>query len=274
MRVSTERVVGAVAVLLLALPAQAGGPDYDAFCDREGRITTKEHGLGLFKLVSSAAELESVFEEAKKGNPRAKRVFEELETSYFPDTGRELAELVSRPPCLVPALRELSGWCVPDWSFLDFLSKDKPGGVRLRVALLNGYLERARQRNLENRLVLSAMTSILGVAVVASALQEAGVAARATQVAEAPRPRGLGNIGGHEIPIDPTSALRSGLKWLGPGYKEISPGVYRSADGLRQFRMTNADLTPTHGNIGSHVHFEALDETGTVVENLHLPVGK
>src|SRR4051812_31352812 len=126
-RAWARRPVTALLAALLALPAQAMAPDYDAFSDRDGNITTRQHGLGLFKLVSSAVELEAVFEESRAGNARAKRIFEELETSYFPDTGRELAETVSKPPCLVPVLRELSGWCVPDWSFLDFLSKEKPG---------------------------------------------------------------------------------------------------------------------------------------------------
>jgi RHS repeat-associated protein len=83
--------------------------------------------------------------------------------------------------------------------------------------------------------------------------------------------KGLGNIGSHGV-VDAGTALSSAQKWLGTGYKEIAPGVFRSADGLKQFRMTNADLLPTHGNIGSHVHFEALDQLGKVIENLHLPV--
>jgi hypothetical protein len=83
--------------------------------------------------------------------------------------------------------------------------------------------------------------------------------------------KGLGNIGSHGV-VDAGTALSSGQKWLGAGYKEIASGVFRSVDGLRQFRMTNADLLATHGNIGSHVHFEVLDQLGKVIENLHLPV--
>lgn len=49
---------------------------------------------------------------------------------------------------------------------------------------------------------------------------------------------------------------------MGAGYKEIAPGVFRSADGARQFRMTNADILGRHGDIGSHVHFEALNNAG------------
>jgi hypothetical protein len=82
---------------------------------------------------------------------------------------------------------------------------------------------------------------------------------------------GLGNIGSHG-PVDPTTALSSAESWLGKGYQEIAPGIFRSAGGLRQFRMTPRDLLPTHGNIGPHVHFEAFDGAGKVIENLHLPV--
>ncbi len=55
--------------------------------------------------------------------------------------------------------------------------------------------------------------------------------------------------------------------------KKLRREFFRSADDVRQFRMTNADLLPTHGNMGSHVHFEALNASGRVIENLHLPVG-
>jgi hypothetical protein len=90
-------------------------------------------------------------------------------------------------------------------------------------------------------------------------------------VAAAKRLKGFWNIGSH-VASDAGTALSAGSKWLGPGYKEIAPGVFRSADGLRQFRMTEADILGSHGSIGSHVHFEALDNMGRVIENLRLPV--
>ncbi len=84
--------------------------------------------------------------------------------------------------------------------------------------------------------------------------------------------KGFGNIGSHG-PVSPDVALRGAEKFLGPGYKEIEPGVFRSADGLRQFRMTTRDLLPTHGNIGPHVHFEIPNPSGgPPLENLHLPI--
>jgi len=83
--------------------------------------------------------------------------------------------------------------------------------------------------------------------------------------------KGLGNIGRH-LPMASRDALNHGIKWLGTGYKEIVPGVFRSADALRQFRMTAADLLGSHGKVGPHVHIEALDKFGEVIENLHLPI--
>jgi len=82
---------------------------------------------------------------------------------------------------------------------------------------------------------------------------------------------GLGNIG-QQVPISEDTALWSGIEWLGNGYLQIAPGVYRSADGSRQFRFTNADITGAHGDIGPHVHFESLDANGNVTENNHVPV--
>ena len=79
------------------------------------------------------------------------------------------------------------------------------------------------------------------------------------------------NMGRHG-PVRAEVALRAAERWLGAGYSELSAGVFQSADGMRRFRMTDRDLLPAHGNIGPHVHFEALNSAGNVIENLHLPV--
>lgn len=47
-------------------------------------------------------------------------------------------------------------------------------------------------------------------------------------------------------------------RWLGEGYREIAPGVYRSADNARQFRMTASDL----GARNPRVHFESIGPNG------------
>jgi RHS repeat-associated protein len=67
-----------------------------------------------------------------------------------------------------------------------------------------------------------------------------------------------------------STVLRQAERWLGPGYKEIAPGVFRSADGLRQFRMTARDLAGHGGRMGAHVNFEALAPNGRVIENTHV----
>jgi len=75
------------------------------------------------------------------------------------------------------------------------------------------------------------------------------------------------------------AGLTTGQKWLKSGYTELGnpgSGVYRSADGLRQFRMTNADIAGIHGGkpvkIGPHVHFEKFSPTGEKLKNIHTPL--
>jgi hypothetical protein len=113
-------------------------------------------------LVRNPEQLEAVHSDAAQGNARAKRVWQELEAS-FSSSGVELAERATRPGCLVPVYRELSGSCRPDWSFLDFLAKDKPGASQLRKVVFDAFAARARERGLENQAILSAASSLLAV---------------------------------------------------------------------------------------------------------------
>lgn len=79
--------------------------------------------------------------------------------------------------------------------------------------------------------------------------------------------KGLGNIGGGATTA--SQALGNAERWLGSGYKEISPGVFRSADNTRQFRMTTSDLIDPKQ--GPHVHFETIGPNGrTITENSHV----
>lgn len=72
----------------------------------------------------------------------------------------------------------------------------------------------------------------------------------------------FGNVGGGII--NESSVLDVASNWLGSGYKEIAPGVYRSADNRRQFRMTNKDLNE------NEVHLESVGSDGReIVENAH-----
>jgi RHS repeat-associated protein len=88
------------------------------------------------------------------------------------------------------------------------------------------------------------------------------------------RSGGFGNIGSHG-PMSEEEALRNGINWLGPGYREVGrrgSGVFRSANNQRQFRITEADISGGHGPLGPHVHFEVLNSEGMIIENLHIPL--
>jgi RHS repeat-associated protein len=84
----------------------------------------------------------------------------------------------------------------------------------------------------------------------------------------------LGNVSGPSLTVE--QGLRLGEKWVGKGYREMGKirgsGVFRSADGLRQFRITEWDIEGTHGKIGPHIHFESFDAGGESLENLHIPL--
>jgi len=58
--------------------------------------------------------------------------------------------------------------------------------------------------------------------------------------------------------------LDRAIDYLGPGYRELSPGRYVSADGLRQFRYGAHEVRNATNH---HAHFEALDQLGRVIEN-------
>ncbi|RYY47078.1 MAG: RHS repeat-associated core domain-containing protein [Chitinophagaceae bacterium] len=66
--------------------------------------------------------------------------------------------------------------------------------------------------------------------------------------------------------------LEIGERFLRKGYDEIAPGVFRSSDGFRQFRMTDSDILGKHGKIGPHFNFEVLDAQGNFLKNYHMPI--
>jgi RHS repeat-associated protein len=91
----------------------------------------------------------------------------------------------------------------------------------------------------------------------------AGTISRVLRAADS----GLGNVGGGMA--NAGRVLDDAQAWLGPGYREIAPGVFRSADGTRQFRMTTSDLSGPN----PHVHFESIASNGrTILENSHVYV--
>ncbi|MEV3853721.1 putative T7SS-secreted protein [Streptomyces sp. NPDC050095] len=77
-------------------------------------------------------------------------------------------------------------------------------------------------------------------------------------------------------PMTADQALKSAEKFLGDGYRELGQGrgVFRSADGLRQFRMDPDSLQGNHWPDIPHVHFEIFDSSGAkkAVVNNHVPL--
>ncbi|MFN3664869.1 MAG: RHS repeat-associated core domain-containing protein [Sediminibacterium sp.] len=71
-----------------------------------------------------------------------------------------------------------------------------------------------------------------------------------------------------------TDALKLAERILGKGYQEIAPGVFRSADGLKQFRMTASDLAGKQFDGIPHVHIEVFDSKNLNVPltNYHIPL--
>lgn len=77
--------------------------------------------------------------------------------------------------------------------------------------------------------------------------------------------------------LSQTDALDAGMRFLGPGYREIGKpgsGVFRSSDGLRQFRIDDGSLAGTHAPGVQHVHFEVYATSGSrlPIVNNHVPV--
>jgi RHS repeat-associated protein len=102
---------------------------------------------------------------------------------------------------------------------------------------------------------------------VASGLEGAGVGA--LDVSGAGEEAGLGDVAAGTLSDE--DVVGAAERWLGEGYEEIAPGVYRSADGTRQFRMTDSDL----GAANPHVHFESVGPGGSGnTENAHVNLGE
>jgi hypothetical protein len=77
----------------------------------------------------------------------------------------------------------------------------------------------------------------------------------------------------HTLSAD--EALEAGQRWLGRGYREIgepNSGVFRSADGARQFRIDNGSIQGAHPPGVAHVHLERVAPDGrTIIANNHIP---
>jgi hypothetical protein len=79
-----------------------------------------------------------------------------------------------------------------------------------------------------------------------------------------------------EHPMTADEALDAAHRFLGDDYVEkgVNRGVFRSADGLRQFRMDPDSIQGKHWPDIPHVHFEIFPEPGAkkATVNNHVPL--
>ncbi|WP_162932998.1 filamentous hemagglutinin N-terminal domain-containing protein [Roseovarius sp. EL26] len=85
---------------------------------------------------------------------------------------------------------------------------------------------------------------------------------------------GIGNLTS-SFNLNSDEALETGLKWLGDGYREIAPGVFRNADNSRQFRIDSNSLAGNHAPNVPHLHLETVAPNGrTITANNHIPLAE
>ncbi|WP_095985595.1 hypothetical protein [Cystobacter fuscus] len=115
-------------------------------------------------LVRRPKHLEHVYvlsraeDKEEPGSAQAVRLFGIIEAE-FKAAGVYVANQVVSPRCAAVELPD----CVPRWSFIDELlgPGDGPGSRRLRQALANSFETTARQRGMENTLVLATVNVLL-----------------------------------------------------------------------------------------------------------------
>jgi hypothetical protein len=135
-------------------------------------------------LVQRPEHLERVYAD-REDNPEAKRLFGWLE-SQFKGTGVGFADMTALACALDLPIR-----CAPDWEFIDSVlgHSDGPGARHLRQVLADSFSEQARQRGVENTVVLSIAQAVLTRGMLKSAVGKATVAAEA-RAAAGSMPRG------------------------------------------------------------------------------------
>ena len=146
---------------------------------------------------------------------------------------------------------------------------------RVAGALLNSYLEQA-VGNLDTGAQVAGTVVLLAVPGPEDLIIAGAVAklARAESIAARGAVSYLGDAGKRapEFAADrlhEDEVLDRALDYLGPGYREASPGRYISKDGRRQFRYGAHE---TRNPVMHHAHFEALDDAGRVIENSRVEI--
>jgi hypothetical protein len=253
----------ALVAWVLAVSCFAGAPDYDAFSEADGYIAEGRQERAAWEMMRDPEQLDAVHRDAVSGNRRATHVLQQLEATLAA-TGRHIAEQASRPECLVMALKEFEAHCRPNWASLDFLREERPGGARLRRAFFNAFAARARERGLENQLILSAAAGLISVEFARAALVEAEVVAGASRLSEAAKsvqksvPANAGPVvhispsevaGKTPVQID-ARARQLGLVPKGPD-PASGRGAYVDPQTGQQRILLHPNASPPHGHVNN-----------------------
>jgi len=140
--------------------------DYGLYANAQGLLVGEDSAV---LLVRRPSHLERVYEDAQRGESRARVLFQQLEDTFVA-SGLHIADEVTSPRCLALPLRG----CKPDWSFLDrLLPSHGPGARRLREVLGTAFSQRAHQRGMRNALITSSINALLAVTLVKGQLKGA-----------------------------------------------------------------------------------------------------
>ena len=140
--------------------------DYGLYANAQGLLVGEDSAV---LLVRRPSHLERVYEDAQRGESRARVLFQQLEDTFVA-SGLHIADEVTSPRCLALPLRG----CKPDWSFLDrLLPSQGPGARRLREVLGTAFSQRAHQRGMRNALITSSINALLAVTLVKGQLKGA-----------------------------------------------------------------------------------------------------
>jgi hypothetical protein len=140
--------------------------DYGLYANAQGLMVDEDSAV---LLVRRPSHLERVYEDAQRGDSRARVLFQQLEDTFVA-SGLHIADEVTSPRCIALPLRG----CKPDWSFLDRLLPSRgPGARRLREALGTAFSQRAHQRGMRNALITASVNALLAVTLVKGQLKGA-----------------------------------------------------------------------------------------------------
>jgi len=189
-------------------------------------------------LVRRPKHLEHVYalsraeDKEEPGSTQAVQLFGIIEAE-FKDAGVYVANQVVSLRCAAVELPD----CVPRWSFIDELlgPGDGPGSRRLRQALADSFEKTARQRGMENTLVLATVNVLLTRGVLKSALGNVAAAEARAALAEhramvegpgegAPAPRQPVTPAAAPVPAQATPAPAPGLLPPSPGLVQALTG--------------------------------------------------